>query len=323
MAAAYITELGPADEIRIGRLPVPSPGPSEILVRTEALAVNHVDTFVRSGAYRTALSFPFIIGRDLVGTVETPGPGFAPGDRVWCNSLGHDGRQGSFAEYAVVPADRLYHLPAGVDPVDAVASLHTAATAYIGLFREAGIRPGETVVVCGAGGGVGTAAVQLASAAGARVVATAREEDAEWCRSCGADEVVDYRDPDVYRKIGELVPDGVDVFWDNSGRHDLEQTVPLLARGGRMIILAGLTAAPVLPIGELYKRDASLRGFVISNAAPGDLAEAAKAINHMLARGTLRSRVALRLPLTEAARAHRLQESRDALTPRGRIVVIP
>src|SRR5690606_31640073 len=108
----------------------------------------------------------------------------------------------------------------------------TAATAYIGLFREAGIRPGETVVVCGAGGGVGTAAVQLASAAGARVVATAREEDAEWCRSCGADEVVDYRDPDVYRKIGELVPDGVDVFWDNSGRHDLEQTVPLLARGG-------------------------------------------------------------------------------------------
>lgn len=91
MAAAYITELGPVGAIEVGRLPVPSPGPGEVLVRTEALAVNHVDTFVRSGAYRTTVRFPFIIGRDLVGTVVgpvAPGAGFSVADRVWCNSLG-------------------------------------------------------------------------------------------------------------------------------------------------------------------------------------------------------------------------------------------
>lgn len=319
MTAAYITELGPADAIRVGRLPVPVPAPSEVLVKVDALAVNGVDTFIRSGAYRTRMSFPFVIGRDLVGTVVTPAPGFAPGDRVWCNSLGYDGRQGSFAEYATVPADRLYHLPAGVDPETAVASAHPAATAYLGLFREAGLRVGEVVVVCGAAGGVGTATVQFAAAAGARVIATARAEDAEWCRSCGAEEVVDYRDPDVYRKIAELAPDGVDVWWDNAGVHDLERAVPLLARRGRMIILAGLEKQAVLPIGPLYTRDASLRGFAISNATVAELAEAATAINHLLARRALAVRIGVRLPLAEAAQAHRLRESGY----RGRIVVLP
>lgn len=117
MAAAYITSHGPADSIQAGDLPVPAPGPTDVLVRTEALSVNHVDTFVRSGAYRTHTPFPFIIGRDLVGTVATHGtgvPGFRAGDRVWCNSLGHDGRQGSFAQYALVPVERLYRLPEGV-----------------------------------------------------------------------------------------------------------------------------------------------------------------------------------------------------------------
>ncbi|WP_431902786.1 NADPH:quinone reductase [Nonomuraea sp. bgisy101] len=323
MTAAYITRPGPADEIRVGRLPVPEPGSSEVLVKVLALAVNHVDTFVRSGAYRTRLPYPFVIGRDLVGSVVTEAPGFAPGDLVWSNSLGLDGRQGSFSEYAAVPADRLYHLPGGVNPENAVASLHTAATAHLGLFKQAGLQVGETVVVTGAGGGVGTATVQLAAAAGARVIATAREDDVDWCRRCGADEVVDYSDPDMYAEIAKLAPDGVNVFWDNSGRHHLEQTVPLLALGGRMIIMAGLAAAPVLPVGQLYTRDASLRGFVISNATVPELAAAATAINHLLARGTLVSRIGTRLPLTEAARSHRLQEGTDPHLPRGRIVVLP
>ncbi len=120
MRAAYITELGPADAIRVGELPVPAIGPTDVLVRVEVVAVDPVDTMVRSGAYPTPTPFPFVVGRDLVGTVAVAPPGaagFAPGDRVWCNSLGHGGRQGSFAGYAPVPAERLYHLPAAVDPV--------------------------------------------------------------------------------------------------------------------------------------------------------------------------------------------------------------
>jgi NADPH:quinone reductase-like Zn-dependent oxidoreductase len=169
--AAYITALGPADCIEVGYLPVATPGPTDVLVRTEALAVDNVDTMVRSGAYRTPTPFPFIIGRDLVGTVAAAGPGasgFAEGDRVWCNSLGHGGRQGSFAEYVVVAAERLYHLAADIDPIRAVAALHTAGTASLGLFREARLRPGDTIIVGGGAGGVGSAVVQLAAASGAR-----------------------------------------------------------------------------------------------------------------------------------------------------------
>jgi len=147
MRAAWITELGPAEAIAVGELPVPAPGPADVLVRVELAAVDPVDLLVRSGAYPTPTPFPFVVGRDLVGTVAVSGPGaagFAPGDRVWCNSLGHGGRQGACAEYAVVAAERLYHLPAGADPVAAVALVHPApppgwpcsATAACGRHRR-------------------------------------------------------------------------------------------------------------------------------------------------------------------------------------------
>ncbi|HET8662284.1 MAG TPA: NADPH:quinone reductase [Micromonosporaceae bacterium] len=325
MTAAFITELGPPEAIRVGPLPVPAPGPGEVLVRVEAVAVNHVDTFIRSGAYRTDMTFPFIVGRDLVGVVTRLGPGVTtcqPGQRVWCNSLGHNGRQGSFAEYAVAPADRLYPLPDGVDPVNAVSTLHTAATAYIGLFRTARVAAGETVVV-GRGGGVADAAVQLAAAAGARVIAVDRAGNADWCRACGADEVLDRDDAELAKKLAALAPGGVDLFWDNSGRYDLETTVPLMARGGRILLSAGRGSRAVLPVGPFYTQDLAIHGFVISNASVRDLAEAAGAINRELAAGRLRGRVRAQLPLAAAAEAHRLQETRDHGAPPGRIVLTP
>ncbi len=320
MLAAYITEHGSPDVIQVGRLPVPEPGPTDVLVRAELMAVNHVDTFVRSGAYATHTPFPFVIGRDLVGTVVATGAGVAEygaGDRVWTNSLGHDGRQGSFAEYAVVSRDRLYPLPPGADARSAVIVLHTAATAYLGLFRTGSLRPGETVLVAGAGGGVGSVAVQLAAAAGARVVATASADDAEWCRTCGADVVLDYRDEALPKRLAEAAPGGYDIWWDNSGRNDLGLAVPLLASGGRIIAFAGLAARPVLPIGALYTRDASIRGFVISNATITDLADAADAINRLLATKGLAARTHHTAALTEAAAVHRQLET----GVRGRIIV--
>ncbi|MEU7530721.1 NADPH:quinone reductase [Saccharothrix sp. NPDC042600] len=323
MTAAYVGGCGPASAIRVGPLPVPAIGPGEVLVRVEAAAVNHVDTLIRSGAYRTPVPFPFILGRDLVGVVARTGSaaaGFTTGERVWCNSLGHDGRQGSFARYAAVPADRLYRLPAGVDPVRAVAVLHTAATAHIGLRREARVAPGETIVVVGAGGGVGSAVVQLAAASGARVIAVDRAENARWCRRCGAHDVLDRDDPLLSRRIAALAPSGVDVHWDNTGHHDLAGTVPLMARGGRIVLSAGFTARAELPVGACYTRDLRLHGFAISNASTADLATAATEINAELARGGLRARIRAVLPLTAAARAHRAQE--EGGRP-GRIVVLP
>jgi len=322
MSAAYVTSLGPPDRIRVGELPVPVGGPTDVLVAVEVVAVNPVDTLIRSGAYPTLTPFPFVVGRDLAGTVARPGPGvpFRPGDRVWCNSLGHDGRQGSFAGYAVVPAERLYRLPAGADPAVAAAVAHPAATAYLAWFVHARLRPGETVYVGGAGGNVGFAAVQLARGAGARIVASARPADHDRCRQAGAAVVLDYRDPDLPAVLRAAAPDGVGVFWDTSGHHDLDLAAGVLAPGGRILLTAGGPARPVLPAGPLYTRDISLRGFVISRARVSDLALAAGHINRMLERGELAVQIAGQLPLAQTAEAHRQIEAGQV---RGRLLLRP
>ncbi|MDF2260708.1 NADPH:quinone reductase [Streptantibioticus ferralitis] len=315
MRAAYIEQLGPPEIIRYGELPTPQPGPNDVLVDVTVATVNHVDTFVRSGAWRTPVEFPFVIGRDLVGTVAAAGPGapgFAVGDRVWCNSLGHGGRQGAAADQAVVPVDRLYHLPDGVDPGDAVAMAHPAATAYLALFTHGRMRPGETVVVLGAAGNVGAAVVVMAAEAGARVIAVASARDAEYCRSLGAAEVIDYRDPDVPKRVLQASAHGVDLHVDTAAHNDLDTAVGLLAKRGRIVLLAGMRTRPVLPVGPLYLKDCSAVGFAISQATTAELAEAAVAINRLLANGRLRPRRTRTLPLSEAAEAHRAVEAGEA-----------
>lgn len=312
MRAAYIEELGPPGVIRFGELPDPVPGPHDVLVDVVAATVNNVDTFVRSGAWRTPIEFPFVVGRDLAGTVAAAGPGasgFKVGDPVWANSLGHAGRQGAAAERAVVPADRLYHLPEGVRPDDAVAVAHPAATAYLALVTHGRLRMGEVVVVIGAGGNVGAAAVVLAVAAGARVVATANAQDADYCRSLGAAEVLDYRDPQLAERLRDACPHGVDLYVDTAGDNDVEGAIGLLARRGRLVLLAGLRSRKVLPVGPLYLKDASITGFAISQASSAELAEAAVTINHLLADGRLRPRIAAVLPLSETGEAHRRVET--------------
>ncbi|THA34939.1 NADPH:quinone reductase [Streptomyces sp. A1547] len=324
MRAAFIEELGPAENIRYGEMAPPAPGPTDVLVEVEAVSVNPVDTFVRSGLFRTPVEFPFVIGRDLVGTVVSAGPGaagFAPGDRVWCNSLGHGGRQGAAAEQAVVPSDRLYRLPAATDAAEAVAVVHPAGTAYLALFTHGRVRPGETVLIAGAAGNVGSALIVMAVEAGARVVATAAARDAEHCRALGAETVLDYGDPELTACIRESSPQGIDVHIDTSGTNDLAAAVGLLAPRGRIVLLAGARSQPVLPAGPLYMKDGSVVGFVISHATSAELAEAAVSINRLLANGKLRARSIERVPLSEAARTHRRIE--DGELHGSRVVLLP
>ncbi|MGJ5895532.1 NADPH:quinone reductase [Streptomyces niveiscabiei] len=316
MRAAYITELGPSHEIRHGELPEPTPGPTDVLVEVECTTVNPVDTLVRSGRFRTPVPLPLIVSRDLVGTVVRAGSGFAAGDRVWTNSLGHGGRQGAAAERAVVPADRLYRLPPGVDPEQAVTVFHPGGTAYLALFTHARVRPGETVFVAGAAGNVGSAVVTLAVEAGARVVATASAQDADYVRELGADVVLDYREPELAAFRG-----AVDVHIDTFGANDLDQAVELIAPRGRIVLLAGVAARPVLPVGPFYQKDASILGFVISHATTDQLAEAAVTVNRLTASGRLRSRRTERVPLSAMADAH-LRMEKGELHGR-RLVVRP
>lgn len=324
MDAAYIERLGPAAAIKFGPLPVPQIGPTDVLVAVDAVAVNPVDTFVRSGGYRTPTPFPFIIGRDLVGTVVAVGDGatnFAVGDAVWSNSLGHGGRQGSFAQFAVVAQDRLYHLPAGVDPIDAVGAAHMAATAWLGLFRHGHLRLGETIYVGGAAGNVGHAAVSLAAAAGARVIASASGPGIQRALDAGADRVFDYRDPELFELIRQAAPEGLDIHWDTSGHHNFDDAVGLMAPRGRILLTAAGPQKNVpFPVSAAYTRDISMIGFAISNASVRDLGEAASALNQRLLDGTLAPRIAQVMPLADAAEAHRLLEEGGV---RGRLILQP
>ena len=323
MRAAYVKELGPADNIRYGELPVPEVGMTDVLVEVEAMAVNPVDVLVRAGFWPTPTPFPFVIGRDLVGRVTDAGPGvvgFAPGQRVWCNSLGHGGRQGSFSTYASVPADRLYHLPDAADPLEAVSLLHPAATAYLALHRHGELREGDTVLVAGGAGNVGTAAVQLAVMAGARVLATCGPAEADRCRDAGAAEVLDYADPALGERVREVAPDGLDLYLDTSGHIDLELACDLLAFRGRIVLISGFPdARPALPIWRLYTRDGRVHGFVISLATVDELAGAAAALNRCFASGRLLTQIAEVLPLERAADAQRMVER----GLRGRVVLRP
>jgi NADPH:quinone reductase-like Zn-dependent oxidoreductase len=318
--AAYITEFGTPAVIRYGALPVPAIGPTDVMIRTEAVAVNSVDCLIRAGVYRTPTPFPFVVGRDVAGVVAAAGPGaagFAVGDRVWSNSLGHDGRQGSFSDHVVVAADRCYHLPDGVSADAAVAVFHPAATAHLALFRHGGVQLGETVFVGGGGGNVGRAAIELAAAAGARVVASARPEDFDGCAALGAAAVVDYRDGPA--AVAKAAPRGVDVYLETSGKHDFAAALDLLAQGGRIVLMAGTAQVP-LPVSALYRRDARLLGFVISDASVADLAAAAALINQRLATGGLRPRISSTMRLADTAEAHRLVADGAV---RGRIVLHP
>ncbi|MFH5227875.1 NADPH:quinone reductase [Antrihabitans spumae] len=306
MAAAFITCRGSADNIVFGELAIPTLGPKDVLVRVSYAAVNAVDTFVRSGAYRTSIEFPFVVGRDAVGTVVECGSavvGFEPGMQVWSNSLGYDGRQGSAAEYAAIPMQRLYRLPDSVDPAHAAALAHPVATAYLAL-RSCGLRNGDTVVVSGAAGNVGSALVAMAVRIGARVVATAAAFDAHHCRSIGADVVLDSRDPDLSERIAAVAPGGADVFVAThpaiSGTD-----IDLLAERGRLLVIAGARTQVDFALGALYMRSRSIHGFAISTATPDELAEAAAILDAVLVDGTVTPRRVEVLPLAAAAAAHK------------------
>jgi len=326
MKAAFIETPGPPESIRYGDLEEPMPRNDQVLVKVVAVTVNPIDTYIRSGAYPIPLPRPFIIGRDLVAIVEAVGRGvtrFAPGQRVWCNNQGYGGRQGTFAEFVAVDEGLLYPLPDGVNEHEAVAVVHSALTACIGLVREAAIQAGETLLINGGSGNVGSAALQVAHYFGARVIVTAGStEKIRRCLELGADRAVNYKTEDVAAAIRDFAPQGVDVYWDTTREPDFERSVPLLKHRGRIILMAGLNAHPPFPVGAFYTKDCSMHGFAITNATPEELRDVADQINRLLAAGALKAKVDRVMPLAEAAMAHRLFEEHQAEL-NGKIVLIP
>lgn len=330
MKAAYIEKTGPADVIQFGDLPTPTISGTQVLVKTGAVAVNPIDTYIRGGAPYWQLPVPFIIGCDLAGTVEEVGPEanrFKKGDRVWCSSQGLQGRQGTFAEYCAVDESWLYPTPASVSDDAVAASALVGITAHLGLFREAQLKEGQTLFVNGGTGGVGSMVVQMAKAAGARIIATAGS--AEKCvalKSLGADVAVNYKTDDILAAVKEFSPNGVNLYWETTRDPDFDKIVSYMAERGRVILMAGRDARPPFPVGPFYVKGCSLHGFVMFKATTDEMRACAEDINRWLVAGQLKPHISKVFPLSESAAAHKLQEENTLQktgTLAGKIVLRP
>jgi NADPH2:quinone reductase len=312
MKAAYIEKQGGPDEIRFGDLPEPILGPGEVLVKVGAAALNPIDLYLRSGIVAMPIAFPYVVGADLAGTVVELGPGasrFRVGDRVWGSNQSFFGRQGVAAEFGAVAEDWLYSTPANLSDLDAAAMAMVGITAHLGLFDRARLRPGETVYVAGGAGGVGSMVVQIAKIAGARVATSAgREETLRVCRDLGADLVVNYKEGELAARLRAFSEEGIDVWYETQREPDLETNVPLLKRWGRMVLMAGRGAKPVLPLGTFYTRNCSILGFAMFNSPPGDQREAADEIAGWASEGKLRPVIGKVFPLEAASQAHAFLE---------------
>ncbi len=313
MRAAYIEATGPPESILVGELRDPEPGPGEVLVRVGYAALNPIDLYLRSGMISMPMAFPYIVGCDLAGTVEGVGSGvsrFKIGDRVWGSNQGLLGRQGTCAELAAVHEDWLYPTPASVTDRDAAAMALVGITAHIGLFQCGHLKSGEAVYVPGGSGGVGSMVIQVAKAAGARVATSAgSEEKLALCRELGADLALNYKTDDIPARLREFANEGIDVWFETQREPNLEVSIPLLRPRGRMILMAGRTAKPTLPLGSFYPRLCSIHGFAMFACTPDEQRRCAEDLNRWAATKSLRAIIGKEFPLDQTADAEAFLEA--------------
>jgi NADPH2:quinone reductase len=332
MNAAYIVKVGGPEVVQYGKLPRPMPAPGQVLLKVGAVAVNPIDVEVRSGMLPMPLNFPFVIGSDVAGTVTMRGAGvrrFAEGDRVWGTNQGLFGRQGTFSEYVAIDEKWLYPTPEAETDAEAAAGAMVGITASIGLFRTARLRHGEIVFVNGGSGGVGSAVIQQAKAAGARVIATVGSPlKQEFCQNLQADLVLDYRSPTLDAEIHEYAArfGGIDVWIETQREPPLERAMGMMAPRGRIVLIGGRTARPVVPLKEFHAKQLALLGVSICSVLPDVQRECATALNARYAYGAWRPQVGMTFSLSQAAAAQQLQHTntfhkRGALG--GKIVLIP
>jgi NADPH2:quinone reductase len=329
MRAAFIQETGPPGNIVIGELPNPRPTGSQVLVRVGAASVNPIDTYIRSGvAAPPNLPRPYVVGSDLAGVVEAVGPDatrFHVGDRVWGANQGVLGRQGTFAELAAIDERWLYPTPDRVSDEQAAAMALVGITAHLGLVDEAKLDAGEIVLVNGGSGAVGSTVIQMAKALGATVIATTSgAAKVEYCKSLGADHVLDYEKDDIPKRVAAIAADGAHLWWETSRSPNFDTSVACMARRGRIMLMAGRSARAELPVGPFYTKCCRILGFVMFHAAPESQRRAAERINRWMASGALSPKIDRVAKLEETAELHRLQEQNtleSAGVIRGKLVV--
>ena len=325
MRAVTQNAPGGPETLVVSELPDPEPGPGEVLLDIAATAVNRADLLQRQGFYPPPPGASDVIGLECSGTVAAVGPGvtrWAVGDEVCALLAG-----GGYASRVVVPEGQVMPVPEGVDLVTAAALPEVACTVWSNVFMVAGLRPGDAFLVHGGGGGIGTFAIQLAAASGARVFTTAGSADKlERCRELGAEVAINYRDEDFVEVVRAATDGaGADVVLDNMGAKYLGRNVDVLADEGRLVIIGmqgGVTGE--LNIAQLLgKRGAVIATALRSRPLDGKARICASVVEHvwpLVADGTVKPVVSAVLPLDDVAEAHRMIESGAAV---GKVLLTP
>lgn len=313
---------GPADALRLTTRPLPSPGPGEIRIRVRAAGVNRPDIVQREGRYPPPPGASDILGLEVAGEVDALGDGvsrWAVGDRV-CALLGG----GGYAEYALVDARHALPIPDGLDFTQAAALPETAFTVFANVFEGGGLKAGETLLIHGATSGIGVMAIQMAKAAGARVIATSRgAAKAEAARALGADVSLDATEHDLAAAIQEA--GGADVVLDMVGAAYAELNLNALKPGGRWVVIATLTGAKAeIDLMRIMLKRIVLTGSTLRSRPADEKARLAAAVEATVwpwvASGAVRAQVEATFPLAEADAAHAHLEAGAHV---GKIVLLP
>jgi len=322
MRAIQIHETGGPEVLHLVDLPIPAPGPGQVLMRVEATGVNFIETYFRSGVYKSSL--PLIPGSEAAGTVEELGPGvkgFSAGDAVVSISV-----LGSYAEYALVPAAQLIKVPSKLAPEQAAAAMLQGMTAHYLCTSTFSLKKGDTALVHAGAGGVGRLLIQMATHIGARVLATvSTAAKAELAREAGASEVILYTEQDFEEETRRLTNNkGVDVVYDSVGKTTFDQSLKCVRPRG-MVVLFGGSSGPVPPFdlmqlssrGSLFVTRPTLWHYVATRA---ELEQRAGDVLGWVAKGRLKLRMEHLYPLAEAAQAHADLEGRRTT---GKILLEP
>ena len=313
MRAVIVSEPGGPEVLEVADLPDPAPAPGEVVVDVVATAVNRADTLQRKGFYPPPPGASDVLGLECSGTVSAVGDevtGWSVGDRACALLAG-----GGYATKVAVPAGQLMPVPDGMDLTTAGALPEVACTVWSNVFMVAGLQADETLLVHGGAGGIGTMAIQLAHALGARVVTTAGSaEKLELCRSLGADVVVNYREQDFVEEVRRSTDGrGADVILDNMGASYLDRNLDALATEGRLVVIGMQGGAKgELDLGKLLRK----RGAVVATSLRARPVEektaiCAAVVEHiwpLVADGSIEPVVHTTLPLERVAEAHRLME---------------
>ena len=322
MLAIRAVRAGGPDVLLAVDLPRPEAGPGQVLVRHAAIGLNFIDTYQRSGLY--PMRYPAVLGQEAAGVVEALGDGvtdFKAGDRV-----AYSGQGGAYAEFQVVPAARLLHLPDSVSFEVAAASMLKGMTTEFLVRRCHRLQAGETILLHAAAGGVGTLLTQWARAIGATVIGTVGSaEKAALARSLGCDHVILYRDEDVPARVKEITGGaGVPVAYDSVGKDTFEMTMGSLARRGLFVSFGNASGAvPAFePLrlsraGSLFFTRPTMGDYTATRA---ELEESAGALFGMIASGKLQIEIGQRFKLADARKAHEALEGRETI---GATVLLP